>query len=164
MLRQILHRGPSRSILHEQYAKNGRIDEEAPITTSSDIRIEAPVEHVWNLLTDLPAWPVITPAIRDVQIRTALAVDAYFTFRLYNFPIRAQVAVVEPLRELTWTGASLWFTSVDRHLVEAVQGVTRLTIAESFAGVLAVPLMSRSRLKTQHEQWLRAFKRAAERR
>jgi hypothetical protein len=92
-----------------------------------------------------------------------IEVDAYFTFRLYNFPIRAQFALVQPSRELTWTGVSLWFTSIDQHVVEPLPaGGTRLYIAESFAGVLAVPLMSRARLKAQHEQWLRAFKQAAE--
>jgi len=42
------------------------------------------------------------------------------------------------------------------------EGSTRLTIAESFAGLFAVPLMSRARLKAQHEQWLRTFKQAVE--
>ena len=125
--------------------------------------IDAPIDHVWALLINLPAWPAITSSIRDVRLETVIEVDAYFTFRLYSFPIRAQFAVVQPSRELTWTGVSLWFRSIDQHVVEPLPtGSTRLCIAESFAGVLAVPLMSRARLRAQHEQWLRAFKQAAE--
>lgn len=161
---QLWYRGPSRQVLHEEYAKRSRIDEHAPIRSSSAVEIDAPVDQVWALLTNPPAWPTITPAIRDVQLESALAVDSYFRFRLYTFPIRAQVAVLQPKRELTWTGVALWFTAIEQHGVEPLpQGGTRLSIAESFAGVLAVPLMSRSRLKRQHEQWLRAFKQAAER-
>lgn len=104
MLRQMLYRGPSRQVLHEGYAKHGRIDDQAPITSSSAIVIEAPVDHVWARLINLPAWPTITPSIRDVRLESVIEVDAYFTMRLYNFPVRAQFAVVQPSRELTWTG------------------------------------------------------------
>jgi len=109
MLRRIFYRGPSRQVLHEEYAKKGRIDELAPIISSSDIVINAPVDRVWALLVDLPAWPAIMPFVRDVRLESGIPVDAWFSFRLFGFPIRAQVAVVQPNRELTWTGRSLWF-------------------------------------------------------
>lgn len=164
MLKQVGYRGPSREILHEAYAKNGRIDEQAPIQSTSSLIIHASVDDVWRLVANVPAWPTITPAIRDVRLRSTVTVDAHFTFRLYNFPIRAHIAVVTPRRELTWTGRSLWFNAIDRLVVELTpNGDTRLSISESFTGLLAVPLMSRARLQAQHEQLLHAFKKAAER-
>lgn len=163
MLQQILYRGPSRDVLHEMYAKNGKIDEGAPVKSTSDIVIDAPVDRVWSVLVNLAAWPTLTPAIRNVRLESEVAVDTFFTFRLYSFPIRAQFAVVSSNRELTWTGRSLWFTAIDRLVVESVAGSTRLSIAEWFTGFLAIPLMSSARLKVQHEQLLSAFKHAAER-
>jgi hypothetical protein len=164
MFSQMLYRGPSREVLHTRYAKSGRIDERAPITSSSQVLIAAPVDQVWPLIINLPAWPTITPSIRDVRIESRLEVDALVRFRLNNFPIRARLAVVQPKRELTWTGVSLWFTAIDRIVLDALSDdQTCLSIAESFAGLFAVPLMSRTRLQSQHEQWLQAFKRAAER-
>ena len=72
-------------------------------------------------------------------------------------------AVIDPGRQLTWTGESLWFTAIDRHTVEPVaDDATRVSIAESFSGLFAVPLMSPKRLKAQHEEWLRSFKQAVE--
>jgi hypothetical protein len=38
---------------------NSVIDDAAPIKTSNDIYIQAPVERVWILLINLPAWPMI---------------------------------------------------------------------------------------------------------
>jgi hypothetical protein len=163
MLRSVLYRGPSRHVLHAAYAKAGRIDESAPITSSSSIVVDAPADRVWALLSDPRAWPRISPSIRDVRLESDLSVDTCFRFRLYSFPIRARVAVLDPGRELTWTGASLWFRAIDRLLVEPLSArQSRLSIAESFAGILAVPLMSRARLQAQHAQWLHAFKVAAE--
>lgn len=164
MLQQVFYRGPARQVLHEDYAKKGKIDEQAPIKTSSSVVINASAEHVWRLLSNPPAWSSFTDSIKDIELESDLSVDSTFRFRLYNFPIRARVAVIRPQRELTWTGASLWFTAIDRHILTPENSsTTRLTIVESFSGVLAVPLMSQARLKTQHEAWLSAFKRAAER-
>src|SRR5690606_27771697 len=58
-----------------------------------------------------PAWPSIAPMFQDVKLASTVAVDAEFSFRLNNFPIRARFAVVQPNAELTWTGTSL----VHRH-------------------------------------------------
>src|SRR5215467_3564379 len=76
MLQQMLYRGPSRQMLHEGYAKHGRIDDQAPITTSSDVVIDAPLDRVWAQLINLPAWPTITPSIRDVRLESVIEVDA----------------------------------------------------------------------------------------
>ncbi|MBX3015400.1 MAG: SRPBCC family protein [Caldilineaceae bacterium] len=163
MLKAIFYRGPSRTALHTTYAKAGRIDEQAPITSASAIVVAASVDQVWALVSNLPAWPTITPAFRHVRLETELVVDAYLRFTLNHFPIRARFAVVAPNRELTWTGSSLWFKAIDRIVLEALSArQTRLSIAESFAGLFAVPLMSRAQLQAQHEQWLQAFQRAAE--
>jgi len=163
MLRKMFYRGPSRHTLHEEYAKRGRIDAQAPIVSLSEIVVAAPVDAVWHRLVNLLDWPSFAPSIRDVRIETGIEVDAYFRFRLYNFPIRARFAVIDPGRQLTWTGESLWFTAIDRHTVEPVaDDATRVSIAESFSGLFAVPLMSPKRLKAQHEEWLRSFKQAVE--
>src|SRR5262245_37747314 len=75
MVRQILYRGPTRRTLHEGYAKRGRIDEQAPITSFSDVIIDAPVDRVWTHLINLPAWPTITSSIRDVRLESTIEVD-----------------------------------------------------------------------------------------
>jgi hypothetical protein len=49
MLTQLFYSGPSIEVLHEEYAKKGRIDVNAPVRASQEIRIEAPVERAWEL-------------------------------------------------------------------------------------------------------------------
>jgi hypothetical protein len=163
MLRNLFYSGPSFSTLHEEYAKKGRIDDRAPVQTSGHIDIDSPVEQVWELLVDLPRWPAINPAFSDVQLEGAANVDVRFSFKLNNFPIKATLAVVDPCRQLTWTGLSLWFKAVDRHLLEPLPGGgTRLHMAESFSGILAPLFVTSARLRAQHDKSLAAFKRAVE--
>lgn len=90
--------------------------------------------------------------MRDVQLEAGKKIDALFKFKLNNFPIRAIFAVIQPCRELHWTGVSLWFKAVDLHTLEPTKdGGAQLSIAESFAGPLATLFISRDKLKMQHE-------------
>jgi hypothetical protein len=163
MIKHVFYSGPSFETLHQDYAKKGHIDENAAIKTATEMHIAAPVESVWNHLINFSAWPVIDPSFQNVQLESTVAEDAYFRFVLNNFPIRAKFAVVIPNRELTWTGLSWWFRSVDLHVLEPMEtGGTRLYSAESLAGVLASPLMTGEQLKKQHEKWLIAFKHSLE--
>jgi len=165
MISQIFYSGPSIEILHEQYAKQGRIDEMSPVKTATDIYIEAPVEQVWEQLIKLVDWPTIDPSFRNVHLESTVKVDASFKFVLNNFPIRAKFAVVTPNRELTWTGVSLWFKAVDVHRLEQTNdGGTRLYSAESFAGFMGSLFVSSEQLQKQHDKWLIAFKQAIENR
>lgn len=163
MSKQLLYRGPSFEILHEEYAKKGRLDEKAPIKSSAQTYINAPIESVWALLFDLPGWQAIYPSIRDVKLQAGASVDAFFDFRLNNFPVKAKFAVINPCRAFHWTGVSLWFKAIDLHRLEpAHDNGTQLYIAESFAGHLATLFINSEQLQMQHETWLAAFKQAAE--
>ena len=81
MFSQLLYRGRSIEVLHDRYAKQGRIDDQAPVTTSYEIHIDAPVQRVWELLSNPSGWPVFDPDIRDVRT-DAVAPDARFTWTI----------------------------------------------------------------------------------
>jgi hypothetical protein len=67
--------------------------------------------------------------------------------------------VVDPYRELIWTGTFFGFKAVDRHLLEPIDGGrTRVTIQESLAGPLLPLFYSATRLRAGHEEWLGALK------
>jgi hypothetical protein len=163
MLERLFYGGPSFGVLHEEYAKRGRIDERAPVKASGEIRIEAPVERVWALLRDLRGWEGWAPRVHDVRLDSAVAVDASFSWSIGRTRIKSVLAIVEPGRELTWTGAALWTKAVDRHVLEPTEdGATRLYIEESLAGALVPLLFGSAKLEVQHRRWLAAFKEVAE--
>jgi hypothetical protein len=79
--------------------------------------------------------------------------------------IRSRFAVVDPGRELTWTGISTGAKAVDRHVLEATDdAATRVRSEESMAGPLLVLFYNSAKLRTGMEQWLTALKTAAEKR
>ena len=164
-MNQLLYRGPSIEVLHQQYAKRERIDSRAPVTAAHEVEIDAPVQRVWHLLADPMAWPSFAPEVHDVHLDGPVAVDTRFTWANGRSRMRSRFAVVDPGREITWTGVSSGFKAVHRHLLEATGGgATRVRSEESIAGPLLVLFYGSGKLQADIEAWLAGLKRAAERR
>src|SRR6185437_2502458 len=106
-LTKLFYAGPPLRVLHEEYAKKGRIDQQAPVATTYEVSIQAPRERVWQLLADPPDWQKFAPAIHDVHLNGPVASDTDFTWANGRARMKSRFAIVDPGRELTWTGASM---------------------------------------------------------
>ncbi len=164
MKTRLLYAGPPLRVLHEEYAENGRIDQDAPVTAACGVDIQAPRERVWELLASPPGWERIDPAIHDVRLDGPVAAGTAFTWANGRARMKSRFAVVNPGRELTWTGVSTGFKAVHRHLLDdAPGGGTHLRCEESMAGPLLTLIYSQARLRATVATWLTAVKTAAER-
>jgi uncharacterized membrane protein len=160
---KVLYAGPSIERLHEEYAKKGRLDENAPIRSSSSIVIDAPADKVWRLLADMRNWPQWRSDAYVVEL-DEVKPDATFRWKMRGQAITSTFAVVAPERELTWTGVAMGYVkAVDRMRLEATQdGRTRVTVEESMAGPLLTLFFSNTKLRQGHEDMLGMLKTAAE--
>ena len=160
----LLYRGPSLQVLHEQYAKRGHIDERAAVTASHCVCIDAPPRQVWQVLSTAAAWPEVSPDISAVDLPGGVAPDAAFTWVNGSARINSQFAIVEPLRELTWTGASSGARAVHRNVLSPLNDhQTQLQSEESMAGPLLTLFYNSNKLSSALQGWLMAVKAAAER-
>jgi len=163
MLKRLFYGGPPIGVLHEEYAKKGRVDDEAPVKASYEVLIEAPVERVWGLLSDVPGWGNWYPDVHDVRLDSGVEADARFDWRNGKARIRSRFAVVDAEREIAWTGVSSGAKAVHRHVLEpAGPGVTRVFSEESMAGPLLVLFFDGAKLQAGMEEWLATLKTAAE--
>ena len=161
---KLFYTGPPLPVLHEEYAKNGRIDHRAPVTTTFEVNIQARREQVWDLLASPLGWERFDPAIHDVHLDGPVVAGTAFTWANGRARMKSRFAVVDPGRELTWTGASMGFKVVHRHLLDdAPGGGTHLWCEESMAGPLLTLIYSEARLRAALATWLTALKTAAER-
>jgi uncharacterized protein YndB with AHSA1/START domain len=163
VLHQLFYRGPSIEVLHEEYAKHGRVDEHAPVCTSTRVEIDAPVGTVWALLSDPTRWPSWDPGIHDVATDAPTTVDARFRWSNGRARMRSRFAVVEPGREITWTGVAAGAKAVHRNVLTTDDnGTTVVSSEESMAGPFLVLFMNGNKLHASLDEWLAALKLAAE--
>jgi uncharacterized protein YndB with AHSA1/START domain len=162
-VKRLFYGGPTIEVLHEEYAKKGHIDAEAPVKASHEVLIEAPVERVWGLLRDVSGWGTWYPDVHDVRLDSGVKEDARFTWRNGKARIKSRFAVVDTEREITWTGVSSGAKAVHRHVLESTgDGATRVFSEESMAGLLLVLFFDSAKLGADMEEWLAALKIAAE--
>ncbi|MGW4720291.1 SRPBCC domain-containing protein [Nocardia sp. NPDC004260] len=159
----LLYTGPSTTDLHENYAKQGLIDTNAPVRSSSTIVIDAPADTVWNLLTDMQNWPQWRTDARVLELGE-LQVDAPFRWKLHGSTINAVFATIIPERELAWTGVSMGcMKAVDRMLLTPLgEHRTEVTMEESLAGPLLTLFFNSEKLRAGHDSMLAMLKIAAE--
>jgi hypothetical protein len=128
------------------------------------VLVVAPAAEVWDVLSDPRRWGRIDPAIRDVRLDGEVRPGTRFAWRNGRAKIRSRFAVVDPGREMSWTGVSPGARAVHRHLLAAQdERHTRLVSEESMAGPLLPLFFGSAKMAGALEAWLAAIKAAAER-
>lgn len=162
-MKKLLYNGPTLGILHEDFAKQGKLDEKASVISRSQINVNAPLEKVWKVVYQIMEWQEFLPHFKKIQIDSDVKTDAQFTFSLNNMPIKAKFAVVKENQELTWTGLSLWTKAIDRITLKSLDHAnTQLTLEESLSGALIAIFVNEKQLTKQHQLWLAGIKKKAE--
>lgn len=162
MTPRLLYLGPDFATLHEQYAKRSRIDDRSPVTSTANIAVDAPADQVWAVLSDLSGWHAWHSRFHVLELGDVKP-DATMRWRLGQARIRSTFAVVNPGRELTWTGRVLGYKAVDQHLLRPLDADrTLVTISESLSGPLVSLLFRPAALRAAHERWLADLKTRVE--
>jgi hypothetical protein len=164
MIKSLTYVGPSLAELHTDYAKQRRIDGRAPIAGREVVEVDAPVGVVWQVLSDVAAWATsLEPGVRDINLPEGVRVDASFTRVAGGARMRARFAVVDPERELAWTGSSFGLKAVHRFVLEPLSATSTLVvIEESMAGAPLAALFTTDRLCELLRRSLCTLKAAAE--
>ncbi|MEV0825033.1 SRPBCC family protein [Nonomuraea rubra] len=164
-MKTLFYTGPSLEVLHEQYAKHGRIDPEATVHAAAEVVVHSPADVVWQVLTDPDCWQQSDPAIREVRFTCGVRPDAPFHWRNGRTRVVSRFAVVRPHEELTWTGVAAGARAVHRHVLTGTAvGVTRLRTEESMAGPLLTLFYSSAKLETVLTRWVDGIRSLAEQR
>ncbi|QNE17435.1 molecular chaperone Hsp90 [Kribbella qitaiheensis] len=164
MTNSLFYTGPSITVLHEEYAKKSRIDDRAAIQGRREIVIAAPIERVWQKLSDVPSWDTnLEPGVKDIQLENGVTVDGRFTRAKSGAKMKARFAVVDGPHEIAWTGAAFGAKVVHRFTLESTgENSTRVVVEESMAGPLFGLFFNSKKLGAVLVESLDTLKRASE--
>ena len=141
------------------------INTKAPAVAHHQITINAPIEKVWQLLSEINAWSTWQHDISSAKLDGALAPGSVFRWKSGGSSITSQIQEVVPQRRLGWTGKATGATAKHLWLLEPHANGVLVKTEESFDGLVVVLLkgMMQKTLDTSLQSWLLQLKKAAER-
>jgi uncharacterized membrane protein len=104
------------------------------------IDIDAPQQGVWDVLTDIEAWPARVDTVEEVELLTPAPLANGSRVRLKQPKLGEgvwDVTIWNPPSSFEWTQKTTGVTSVAGHHVEALdRGGSRLTLTLDMRGLL----------------------------
>jgi len=142
------------------------IDRQAPATAAGEVLIAAPRETVWEVLSDLQNWPTWNADVASMAVQGEIEPGTEFRWKSGSASLVSLLEVVDPPREIGWTGKSMGIHAVHVFHLESRDGQTTVRSEESFRGLIASLLRGYSRKVLQRgiDSILGAMKAEAERR
>ena len=131
------------------------IDHKAPVIAQAAQRIKAPIDTLWQVLTDVEAWPNWHHDIADVSIEGPLKPGTLFVWRSGGFKIRSTFQEVVPPTSIAWIGKTTGTRACHVWRFEMDGDSTRVITAESLSGW--VPRLFRKRMQDSLQSTLESW-------
>ncbi|MEU8824834.1 SRPBCC family protein [Streptomyces sp. NPDC048636] len=110
------------------------IDESAPVIVRLDTVIDAPLTTVWELHTDIAAWPSWNADIDRTECNGPLLPGASFSWLTHGLNITSTVYELVPGERIVWGGDVAGITGVHVWTFEQNGGQVTVRTEESWSG------------------------------
>ncbi|GAA2291637.1 hypothetical protein GCM10010149_43780 [Nonomuraea roseoviolacea subsp. roseoviolacea] len=140
------------------------VDHTAPVVVRLDTEIDAPLQKVWDLHTDVNSWTAWQPDITAASADGPLVAGSVFRWSTSGLDIASTVYAVEPSSRILWGGPAHGITGVHQWSFTRHGSRVRVLTEESWAGepILADVDGMRRALEGSLTRWLDHLKKAAE--
>ncbi|MGK5683701.1 SRPBCC family protein [Actinoplanes sp. URMC 104] len=141
------------------------IDRDAPVIVRDEIRVDAPVDVVWRLHTDVGGWTRWRDDVPVARLDGPFTTGAVFHWETGGLSIDSTVLAVEPERRTVWGGPAAGIEGRHVWTFEPDGDGTRVVTEESWAGppVEADPAAARAMLSASIRTWLEQLAAAVRR-
>jgi hypothetical protein len=128
-----------------------------------EVDIQAPLDTVWRLHTDINAWPTWQTDITVAHLDGVLEPGASFNWTSYGLSVTSTVYDLAERARVLWGGTANGITGVHEWLFSQTPAGVHVTTNESFAGepVTADVAGMQSLLDASLVSWLGHLKAAA---
>ena len=113
------------------------INRKAPAIGSAEALIQAPLDIVWAVLTNLAEWSRWNQDVEYLDMEGPLAPGTEFRWKAGGAAITSELQEVEPKGRIVWTGKILGIRAIHVWTFEEQEDSVLVRTEESFEGVLA---------------------------
>lgn len=143
-------------------AKEGKINENASIRDQHSIIINAPIEEVWEILTNLKEWPSWYGNVKRMEVDEMVEEGTQFKWTLGRVKSISQIQRLARPNTFSWTGKSKWVKRIYVWSLEADENQTIVTVSSSLQGTFTVLVENHQKVYTQLINWLECLKSKSE--
>jgi uncharacterized protein YndB with AHSA1/START domain len=142
------------------------INRNAPATAVGELRIDADPETVFSVISDIDAWPSWNADVTSASLDGPLRPETVFRWKSGRAALVSTLRVVDPYREIAWTGTTLGIRAIHVFRFQSLDGGTFAQSEESWEGWIprVLPGYSRRTLDKGIGNVLAQLKVEAERR
>jgi len=123
------------------------INNNAPVTCTKTITINASPKKVWETLTTIANWNTWQSAVSESKLNGELKPNTEFDWKAGGTKIHSRLHTVEPYSEFGWTGKAYTIYAIHNWTLKETSGATEVIVSESMEGFLA-KLFKKSLYKT----------------
>jgi uncharacterized protein YndB with AHSA1/START domain len=140
------------------------INTAAPVITRDEILIDAPIDRIWDIQTDVDQWPSWQPDVDGAQAAGPLTVGSVFRWQTAGLDITSTVEEVDAPHRIVWGGPAQGIVAVHVWTLDPQDDGVLVRTAESWDGepVNAQTEALQGALDASLRRWLENLKRAAE--
>ncbi|MFF4427780.1 SRPBCC family protein [Streptomyces sp. NPDC001513] len=140
------------------------IDETAPAIVRLSTVIDAPLERIWALHTDIDAWPSWNAHVDQAELDGPLLPGNSFSWKTHGLDITSTVREIVPGERLVWGGPANGIEGIHVWTFEQTGSQVTVRTEESWSGapVDAAPAELGQALHDSLTAWLAALKARAE--
>ncbi|MFJ2931273.1 SRPBCC family protein [Streptomyces sp. NPDC087219] len=110
------------------------IDENAPVVVRLSTVIDAPIERVWQLHTDIDAWAAWNADVDEATLDGPLETGTSFTWKTHGLDITSTVTELVPGERIVWGGPADGITGIHVWTFERTGDRVTVRTEESWSG------------------------------
>ena len=129
---------------------NLNINSKAPIITKQKIKIDAPIIHVWSILTEINNWPNWQSGVKKIRFKKALQEGTEFTWKSGGIPLKSKIHTYEKFHLFGWTGKTIGAFAIHNWVLESEKDSTNVFVEESLQGFF--PFLMKNKFKRMLEE------------
>lgn len=112
------------------------INENAPVKSRNQIEVQAPVETVWNTLTDIKNWPKWQKAVTETTVGEKIEEGTNFKWKAGGLSFKSKIHTSKPNTAFGWTGTTIGASAIHNWtFMKKDNNTTTVLVEESLQGV-----------------------------
>ncbi|WP_160292053.1 SRPBCC family protein [Pedobacter lusitanus] len=150
--------------ISSSYKVTRTIHKDAPVITRLQIDINAPVETVWKIFSDVDNWSKWQKEIPESKINGPFKAGSSFDWKTHGLTIHSTFHVVDMNKEAGWSGPAFGSFAIHNWYFIKQGDHTLVKVEESMEGWLVWSLKDRFQSVNRGSllYWLNALKTASE--